>query len=249
LYGQTLRRAARSPYPLLGVTLAPLATLWLLCQLFGALPHALRTFPVTSYLDFVAPALAMASGLPFALWCGRSVGRDADSRFLDQLLSAPVPRAFPALGALFAGGTGAAFSALLVCTVSLAAGTAITGGIRGLFALTGLAGVLGLIYAGLAWILTALAPNRRAAGAILVVVLVSTLLLTDLLLPNGLLPFWLREAANLNPLTAAIDGARAVSWPRVDWGRWERNILVLLAPALVVTIGATALPRPLRGER
>jgi ABC-type multidrug transport system permease subunit len=249
LYSQGLRRAARTPYPLLAVTLAPLVTLWLLCQLFGALPQALRAFPTHGYLDFVAPAMAVASGLPFAVWEGMSVGRDADSRFLDQLLAASGSRAFIPLGALFAGATGAVFSALLVCAVSLAAGTAIAGGIRGLFALAGLAGVLGLIYAGLAWIITALVPNRRVAGAILVVGLVSTLLLTDLLLPNGLLPAWLRLAANLNSLTAAIDGARAVSWPRVDWGRWERNILVLLAVGLVTTGGAAALSRPLRGDR
>lgn len=248
LYGQALRRAARTPYPLLGVTLAPLVTLWFLCQMFGALPHALRTFPTHGYLDFTAPALAVASGLPFAVWAGMSVGRDADSRFLDQLLSAPMSRAFIPLAALCAGATGAVFSAMLVCTASLAAGTVIAGGIRGLFALAGLAAILGLIYAGLAWIVTAVTPNRRAAAAILVVLLVGTLLLTDLLLPNGLMPSWLRLAANFNPLTAAIDGARAVSWSRVDWGRWERNILVLLPVGLLTTVGAAALSRPLQGE-
>jgi len=246
LYGDALRRAARTPYPLASVTVAPLVTLWFLCQLFGLLPHALHTFPVDSYLEFVAPALAVASGVPFAIWCGMAVGRDADTRVLDQVLSTPVPRLYIAMATLLAAATAAACSALLVSTVALAAGATIASGFRGLLGVVGLAAALGVIYAGMAWIITALIPGRRVAGAILGALLLCTLLGSDLLLPNGLLPLWLRLLANANPLTVAIDGARAVTWDHVDWGRWERGLLVLLAPAIAAAIGAAVLPRPLR---
>ncbi|MGH2390869.1 MAG: ABC transporter permease, partial [Chloroflexota bacterium] len=140
LYGQALRRAVRTPFPILSATVGPLTVLWFLGQLLGRLPGAVTSFPTPNYLAFSAPALAVAGGLPCAMWCGAMVSRDAESGFLDRFLTAPVPRAMIAMGAVLAAGSGAAISALLVLAVSIAAGAAVSAGGMGVLGIVLLAG-------------------------------------------------------------------------------------------------------------
>jgi ABC-type multidrug transport system permease subunit len=177
-----------------------------------------------------------------------AVGRDAQSRFLDQFLTSPIPRLTVAGGTIWTGATGAAFSALVVLVAGRVGGAEPSGGLWAVPAIAALACALGACYAALAWIISALASSRRVAGLVTAALLVSTLLLSDLLLPNGLLPAWLRAMAPVNPLTAAIDGARAVAWPHPEWQRWGRNLGVLCALALAARIVAAALPRPRRAD-
>jgi ABC-2 type transport system permease protein len=246
VYVPALRRAARTPLPILSVTVAPLAVLWMLDQLFGSLPGALRSFPTRDYLTFSAPALAVAAGLPFAMWCGAAVGRDADTRFSDHFLTAPIGRALIAAGAAWAGATGSAGSALLVLIAGRIAGVTISGGILGALGIVVLAGALGCLYAAASWIITAVSARPVVGAAGRAVLLSCTLLLSDLLLPNSLLPGWLRDAAEANPLSTAMDGARAVVWTHADWHDWARDLSGICALAIVALIVAAALPRPRR---
>jgi ABC-type multidrug transport system permease subunit len=248
LYGQALRRAVRTPFPLLSATVGPLAVLWFLDQLLGRLPGVVPSFPTQDYLAFSAPALAVAGGLPCAMWCGAAVGRDAQSGFLDCLLTTPVPRALIAVGAALAAATSAAISALLVLAASVAAGVAVSGGGMGVLSITLLAAALSCLYAALAWIIMVLVPGQTAGKATCIAVLVGTLLLCDLLLPSSLLPVWLRATADANPLSAAIDGARAVAWPRTDWHEWTRDLSAVSALAIVALVGAAAVPHPRGGQ-
>ncbi|MGH2344995.1 MAG: hypothetical protein ACRDG4_07185, partial [Chloroflexota bacterium] len=93
-----------------------------------------------------------------------------------------------------------------------------------------------------------LAPAPAVGNAACAIVLICTLLLCELLLPNTLLPVWLRAAANANPLSAAMDGARAIAWPAADWDEWARDLSAVCALAIVALIGAAALPHPRQGE-
>jgi ABC-type multidrug transport system permease subunit len=248
VYTLALRRAARTPLPILSVTIVPLAILWMLDQLFGGLPGALRSFPTRDYLTFSVPAVAVAAGLPFAMWCGAAIGRDAQSRFIDLFLTAPIARALIGFGAASAGATGAGCSALLVLIAGRAAGVTISGGIMGALGVVVLAGVMGCLYAAAAWFITALIADPRTGAAWRAAVLICTLLICDLLIPSNLLPGWLREAREVNPLSTAIDGARAVVWSRPDWQEWTRDLSGVCALAIVALIAAAALPGPRRGE-
>jgi ABC-2 type transport system permease protein len=246
VYIQALRRAARTPLPILSVTVAPLAVLWMLDQLFGGLPGALRSFPTRDYLTFSAPALAVASGLPFAMWCGAAVGRDAESRFIDRFLTAPIARALIAAGAAWAGATGSAGSAFLVLIAGRIAGVTISGGILGAVGIAVLAGALGSLYAAVSWIITAVSSRPVIGVAGRAALLICTFLLSDLLLPNNLLPAWLRDAAEANPLNTAMDGARGLVWSPIDWHEWARDLSGVCALAIVALIVAAALPGPRR---
>jgi ABC-type multidrug transport system permease subunit len=248
VYTLALRRAARTPLPILSVTVVPLIVLWTLDQLFGGLPGTLRSFPTRDYLTFSTPAVAVAAGLPFAMWCGAAVGRDAESRFIDQFLTAPLTRALIAAGAAWAGATGAAGSALLVLIAGRAVGVTISGGLLGAVGITVLAGLLGCLYAAAAWIITALASETLVGAAGRAAILICSLLLSDLLLPYGLLPGWLHGAGDANPLSAAMEGARALAWSRPDWHEWARDLSGVCALAIVALIAAAALPGPRRGE-
>ncbi len=247
-YTLALRRAARTPLPVLSVTVVPLAVLWTLDQLFGQLPSALRAFPTPDYLTFSTPAVAVVAGLPFAMWCGAAVGRDAESRFIDHFLTAPVARVLIAAGAAWAGATGAAGSALLVLIAGRVAGVTISGGIPGAVGIAALAGILGCLYAAASWIITALTVKPAVGAAGRAALLICSLLLSDLLLPNSLLPGWLHDAGEVNPLSAAMDGARALVRSRPDWHEWARDLSGVCALAIVALIAAAALPGPRRGE-
>jgi ABC-type multidrug transport system permease subunit len=182
------------------------------------------------------------------MWCGAAVGRDADTRFSDHFLTAPIGRALIAAGAAWAGATGSAGSALLVLIAGRIAGVTISGGILGALGIVVLAGVLGCLYAATSWIITAVSARPVVGAAGRAVLLSCTLLLSDLLLPNSLLPGWLRDAAEANPLSTAMDGARAVVWTQPNWHEWARDLSGICALAIVALIAAAALPGPRRRD-
>jgi ABC-type multidrug transport system permease subunit len=231
----------RSPARLLAATALPLALLWATDQLFGALPAHLIRFPTGDYLTYAAPGLCVLGALPSAVLCGASLAADRRSGVLDQLLAAPVARVALLAGTVL---TGVLLSTLttsvLVLVISLA-GVGVGAGVAAFPALLCLAALTSVPFCVVAFVVAA-AVRRDSTLMILCGALACTgLVLSDALLPAPLLPDWLVAASAANPITYALDGARAVVWSPTDWQTFRDQALTLALIAICSVIGALLL--------
>ena len=236
------RAAARAFRPQRALTLyivAPCAVLWLLCQVFGALPHH-GGFPVATYLAFVAPALAVAVALPATLFVGLTIIADRDAGLLEQMLATPSASVITFLAEVGAAAASGMAMAMVIAVVGHLGGLSISGGAAGAVAIVLLAGLLGLTCGGLSLLLGILAPGRTIVRSAGIFILVASLLCSTFLLPRSLLPNWLLTLAGINPVASAIDGARAVCWPNLSWAQYGRDLLLLLTSTLL-SLGLASL--------
>jgi ABC-2 type transport system permease protein len=236
-----LVRALRSPAHLLAATALPLALLWATDQLFGALPAHLIRFPTGDYLTYAAPGLCVLGALPGAVLCGASLAAERRSGVLDQLLAAPVARVALLGGAVL---TGVILSALttsvLVLAISLAR-VGIAAGVAAFPALLSLAALASVPFCVVAFVVAALVRRDSTLMILCGTLACAGLVLSNALLPATLLPDWLVAVSAANPISYALDGARAVVWSPVDWQTFREQALTLALIAICSVIGALLL--------
>jgi ABC-2 type transport system permease protein len=241
LFRRALARTLQMPGALCTYAVGPVLLLWLLCQLFGSLPRA-TGFPVTTYLAFVAPTLIVAGALPSAVFAGMSVRDDRNSGMLEYLLAAPVAPASLLVGEALARAIGSLVTTVVVGLVAVGAGLTISGGWAGALALLPLALALTCTYAGLSLAIATLFPGGAVTQRVGLILLLASVVVSDLILPAVLLPNWLLTLAHLNPLSYAIHGARALIWPHPSWQQYGRDLLLLTGTA-VVSVSLAVLAR------
>jgi ABC-2 type transport system permease protein len=243
LFQRAIGRLLSPPRLLFLYFLAPLLLLWLLCQLFGGLPHAVARFPAPDYLTFIAPALAVAGALPLCIGAGLRVLDDRDAGLLEQLLAAPVSQSALLLDELLAYACSGALVVPVVMVAAHAAGMAPHLRLGGVLALLPPALLLNGLYAAASLALAAAFPRRQLVLRGMGLLLCASVIFSDLLLPSVLLPHWLTTLAHLNPLAYAVHAARAALGPEQSWMLYARDLLVLSCALVVTTAAALALHR------
>src|SRR5262249_13792303 len=101
------------------------------------------------------------------------------------------------------------------------------------FALTlGLLALVGLVVAPLSYSAALILKSEDAFAPLVQGIVMPLLLLSGILLPMALAPGWLQTLSTINPLTHAVDAARALF--NSDWGNPEIRIGVAITGALAV---------------
>lgn len=239
-----MRRSLRMPFPLLLLTGAPLAILWLLVQVLGRLPTLVRLGDAPTYLAFCAPALAVTAAVPFALTAGPQVLDDRDSGLTEQLLATPLTL-FAVFTAAFASRLCAAvLGAIVVCVGALCGGFSPAAGTAAILALLPIGVALTTFFIALALALATVIASRTFLAATSWAICAGTVVASDLLLPYSLLPGWIVSVSQVNPLAVAIRAARVAAAPQPSWSAYghDLGILALLAVA-AVGIAAAVLAR------
>lgn len=234
LFERQLRSSVRMPVFLLLSIVQPLLWVLIFSQLFGAVA-SISGFSGESYVQFLAPGIAVMTALFGAAFSGLGLLGDMRSGVLDRMLATPVHR-----GALIAGRL--AFSAAQVVVQSsvilLAAsflGARPRGGVAGLLLTLAAAALLGAGIAGLSSAIALLTRRQELLlGAMNVLALPMTFL-SSLMMDPALMPRWIRLVSVGNPVNWAVVAAR---------GGYERGLTAEVAlPAallLAFTLAATA---------
>lgn len=240
LIGRALLRAWR-PLVLLSLVASVLLTLWLLCQLFGRLPAATHAFAEPGYWAFLAPALASVAVAPGAMLAGSRLLTDRRTGSLERLLASALWPGGLVLAETCAAASQALVLAPAVLLASVGAGLRPDSPLLDLAGVVGLAALLGLCYAACAALLAVLTLDARALRFGTLVVLLASIVCSDLLLPAALLPGWVTWLAAGNPLSIAADEARRLFAPAPVARDYLRAILLLAAVALACNGAAIAL--------
>ena len=219
------RRLAREKYTLMFTLMQPL--FWLI--LFGSLFSVVNPAGIEgNYLEFVLPGILVLNVLGAGLAAGIEVMFDKETGFLHRLLATPISR----------GSVIAARITYVVCTallqvavllgIAYAMGARLHGGVAGLGVILGVAVLLAIGLGALSLVLAFVYKSHGEFFATLGFVNMPLFFLSSALLPVERMPGWMQTLAMLNPLTHAIDVARAAATQGVPWGVLPKAVAALL---------------------
>ena len=102
----------------------------------------------------------------------------------------------------------------------------------GIVATFGVLALVALVVAPLSYSAALILKSEDAFAPLVQGIVMPLLLLSGILLPMALAPDWLRFLSSINPLTHAVDAARALF--NADWGNAEIGIGLVITAALAV---------------
>jgi ABC-2 type transport system permease protein len=208
---------------------------------FGKLIE-LRGFEADSYLSFVIP-LSILQGAGFTgAATGVNLARDIEQGWFDRLLLSPAPR-----WVLLAGLVGSAciralvpLTILLLIAIPLGASWP---GIAGLFLVAVLA--MGMAAVAACWATTlALKFRSQSAAPIMQAGTFVAILFTTGYAPLALLQGWLRDIAEVNPVTDVVEAARQPFIGEITWsGTWPGFVAVGMLLAALAFLSLRGMRR------
>ena len=236
--GRNMRHFIRQPQLLLFSTVQPFMFVLLFSYVFGgaiggALPAGV------SYKDFLLPGILIQSTSFRATQTAIGLSEDMKRGVIDRFRSMPMARSAVLAGRTLADLVRTIFVVVLMIAVGYAIGFRFEEG-----ALAAIASVLVVAAFGfaLSWIfayvgLAAKGPEAaQSAGFVAIFPLVFA---SSIFVPVDTMPSWLKSIADVSPVTAAADTARALAIGGDVWSSlwqmlaWVGGILVIFVPLCV----------------
>jgi ABC-2 type transport system permease protein len=165
-------------------------------------------FPeVDSFLVFLLPATIVQGVMFGAVAGGTDVALDIENGFFDRLVASPVSRVSILVGRLSGAAVLGGVQSLLFMALFWPFGARVAGGVAGAAVLVLLAMVLAVGIGGLTAAMGLRTGSQEAVQNSFPVVFI-LLFVSSAFFPTGLMGGWYRAAAEANPLSWMIDGAR-----------------------------------------
>jgi ABC-2 type transport system permease protein len=183
--------------------------LWVL--LFGQLFRSVTTIPgfgSDSYVQFLAPGIAIMTALFGAAYSGMGLLADIDRGVLDRMLATPVSRGALIAGRILHSAVLVIFQAGLILLVACLLGARPRGGIPGLLVVFLSASLLGAAFASFSNALALLARRQELVIAVMNFVVLPTTFLSSMIMSRNLMPGWIRGVSRFNPVNWAVTAAR-----------------------------------------
>ncbi|RKT53029.1 ABC transporter permease [Saccharothrix australiensis] len=209
---RSLRTLVRDPRMVVFSVLQPLIMLTLFSQIFASIADTPGFPRGVSYIDYLMPAILVNTAMQAALQAGVGLVTDMKNGVLARFRSLPIQ-----LGSVLVARslsdlarTAAQLVLMLLFAVTIFGFTP-AGGITGIAAALALALAVGW---GLSWVFLAIAAWLRNAELMQTVgflAMFPLMFASSAYVPVSGLPGWLQAVANVNPLTHAVDAARALA--------------------------------------
>lgn len=191
---------------------------WLL--LYGALFRKIVEIPgfgADSYIDFLTPGIVVMTCLFSAGWSGMGLIDDLDRGVVDRFLVSPASRGSLIAGRLIQGAMVGVIQALIIIALGLVVGATYPGGIAGLTALTVCAVLLGTAIGALSNGVALLSRREETMIAVSNFVLLPMTFLSSVFMAQALMPQWMQDVAQYNPVNWAVQAGREALAANGDW--------------------------------
>ncbi|WKU48882.1 ABC transporter permease [Streptomyces sp. VNUA116] len=235
LTGRSLRALVTDPGVLAFGLFQPVIILFILTQVFTGMGKSAHFPEGVGYLDFVMPAVLVDNAVQSAVQSGIGVVDDLKNGMVARLRSLPIHPASLLIARSLANLVRAAVQITIVIVLAVTVlGYSPRGGAGRLLASAGLAV---FITWTLGWAFIAAATWLRRAEPmqnLAVIALLPLMFASSAYIPVADLPEWLRVVAAVNPLTYAIDTARALALGLPGAG-------AAALPAVLISAGVTAV--------
>ena len=159
-------------------------------------------------MNIFVPGLLIQLGLFGTAFVGFGLIAEVRYGVIERLRVTPISRLALLLGRALRDTVVLLVQAVLLVLCAIPFGLQVN--ILGLLVVLGLLVLLGLLFVSISYTLALWLRSEDALAPLLNTVTLPLLLLSGVLLPLSLAPVWLRDVAAANPLSYAVDAARAV---------------------------------------
>lgn len=193
--------------------------IWLL--LYGALFRKIVEIPgfgAGSYIDFLTPGIVVMTCLFSAGWSGMSLIDDLNRGIVDRFLVTPTSRGALIAGRLLQGALVGVIQSAIIVVLGLIVGAEYPGGIAGIAALTIGSVLLGTGVGALSNGIALLSGKEETMIAVSNFVLLPLTFLSSVFMAKALMPGWMQDIAQFNPVEWAVAAGREGLAASPDWG-------------------------------
>ena len=237
LFLRHMRALMRQPIWIVMMLIQPMFWLLLYSQLFRRITD-LPGFGTGSYVDYLAPGIAIMTAFFSGTWAGMGTIEDLDRGVVERFLATPAHRSAIVFARVLQSAVTAGAQAVIILVVALFLG-ATNGGVLGwlVIFLTAF-----LVAAGFSGISTGIALLTRQEATMIAVanfIGLPLLFFSSILIASGLIPKWMRTLSLANPVEWAVRAARGQALPGAEWGKIGLYLVLLAAFTLLTAAFAT----------
>jgi ABC-2 type transport system permease protein len=224
----------------LGV-LQPLLYLVLFAPLLKPIA-AMRGFPPGGAYNVFVPGLLVQLGMFGAAGVGFSLISELRMGVIERLRVTPVSRVALLFGRALRDMLSIVLQSLILILIALPFGLSIHP--IGIVVVLLLIGLIGLLTASIGYAVALAVKSEDSYAPIVFTSTLPILLTSGVLLPLGFAPQWLRSVAAFNPLSYAVDAARAIFLANLSDPAVIKGVAILVVlSAIAVVIGARQFGR------
>ena len=223
---RSLRRFYRVPANPISIILFPLIQLFVFSQMFKDIVTLPGFASGGSYLAYLAPGQIVFTAFFATSWSGANLIVDYHSGFLDKLRATPIHRTSILAGELVPLFLEAAAMAAAILVLSVLLGAPVATGLPGALIILGLAGLLGVAWAGTSFVPALITKSEQATGTLSMLGFPLAFMSTAFV-PPSLMPDWIRVINDWNPLTYVIEAIRPLMTTGFDWPAIGRAVAAL----------------------
>ncbi|HET7420481.1 MAG TPA: ABC transporter permease [Candidatus Dormibacteraeota bacterium] len=199
-------------------------------------------FPHGGAYNVFVPALLVQLGMFGAAGVGFSLIAELRFGVIERLRVTPVSRVALLFGRALRDMLSIAVQSLILILIALPFGLSINP--VGVIVVLALIGLIGLLTASIAYAVALAVKSEDSYAPIVFTSTLPILLTSGVLLPLGLAPQWLRNIAAFNPLSYAVDAARAIFLAHLGDPSVVKGVVILVVlSAVAVIIGARQFGR------
>jgi ABC-2 type transport system permease protein len=232
LFMRELMQTLRNPVWLIIGLFQPICFLLLFAPLLDGVAQA-PGFPPGGALNVFTPGLLVMMGMYGAAFVGFGLLADLRAGVIERLRVTPVSRMALLLGRAIRDVLVLLVQSLLLILAAWPMGLRINPG--GVAVALGLVALIGLVLASCSYALALALKSEDALAPTVNFFLVPLQLLSGITLPLSLAPLWIRNVAAFNPLSYAVDAARALFNGALGDVAVLRGFAVLALLALLAT--------------
>jgi len=219
----------------------PLLYLLLFAPLLKSIASA-PGFPRGGAYNVFVPGLLVQLGMFGAAGVGFSLIAELRMGVIERLRVTPVSRVALLLGRALRDVMSIVLQSLILILLALPFGLSVNA--LGVIVVLALIALIGLLTASVAYAVALWVRSENSYAPIIFTATLPILLLSGVLLPLSLAPQWLRNIAAANPLSYAVDAARAVFLAHLSDPSVVKGVVIMAVLCLIaIVIGARAFGR------
>jgi ABC-2 type transport system permease protein len=236
--GRQLRALARQPAYLVISLIQPVIWLFLFGSLFRKIVE-LPGFGTASYLDYLVPGVVIMSALSTSMWSGMTVLEEIDRGIMDRFLVLPLHRSAIINASVITQSLMTTVQSLIIVALGWAAGAHYPGGVAGVIVLIAASVLIAVVFSAFSNTVGMLARQRETIIGINTFLLLPLTFLSSAFIVTALMPHWMRNVADGNPVNWALEAGRAAMSASPDWSRvlaWGGGLALLAAGVTALSV-------------
>ncbi len=237
-----MRSTRRMPIFLFVAIFQPILWMLLFSQLFRAVTQ-IPGFESTSYVQFLAPGIAIMSAMFGSVYSGMGLLVDLDRGILDRFLATPVSRNAIVVARVAHTGLTVMLQGLIILIVAMLLGARPHSGVVGIFVVMAAAAGVGSAFGAMSNGLALMVRRQEIFFSVLNFVTMPLTFLSSMIMSSKLMPGWMLSISRFNPLNWGVLVSRNGFEGR-EWGSTGGHYLMLLGfSAVCCMLAAKAFER------